>query len=112
MTILDRHLQAPGHVPQPSPPEASARSEAYPIRRQRAPGREWLVAEGVKKTFKKRTVVKGVSVNLKRGQSAGLLGPTARAGHLLPSRRQPAPDAERPETRLAERWLWHARNKH
>ena len=30
---------------------------------------------GVKKTFKKRMVVKGVSINLKRGESVGLLGP-------------------------------------
>ncbi len=36
---------------------------------------EQLVVDGVKKTFKKRTVVKGVSINLKRGESVGLLGP-------------------------------------
>jgi len=36
---------------------------------------EQLVVDRVKKTFKKRTVVKGVSINLKRGESVGLLGP-------------------------------------
>ncbi len=34
-----------------------------------------LIVDGVRKTFKKRTVVKGVSINLKRGKSVGLLGP-------------------------------------
>jgi lipopolysaccharide export system ATP-binding protein len=93
MTILDRHRQAPGHVPQPSPPDASSRSEAYPIRRQRAPGREWLVAEGVKKTFKKRVVLKGVRVNLKRRESAGLLGPNGAGG--VPASRPAATGAGR-----------------
>ena len=36
---------------------------------------ERLIVDGVKKTFKKRTVVKGVSINLKRGELVGLLGP-------------------------------------
>jgi lipopolysaccharide export system ATP-binding protein len=36
---------------------------------------EILIVEGVKKTFKKRMVVKGVSINLRRGESVGLLGP-------------------------------------
>ena len=34
-----------------------------------------LTVDGVKKSFKKRMVVKGVSINLKRGESVGLLGP-------------------------------------
>ena len=36
---------------------------------------EQLIVDGVKKSFKKRMVVKGVSINLKRGESVGLLGP-------------------------------------
>ena len=36
---------------------------------------EQLIVDGVMKTFKKRMVVKGVSINLKRGESVGLLGP-------------------------------------
>ncbi len=34
-----------------------------------------LVVDNIKKTFKKRMVVKGVSVNLRRGELVGLLGP-------------------------------------
>jgi len=36
---------------------------------------ERLIVDRVVKTFKKRTVVKGVTINLKRGESVGLLGP-------------------------------------
>jgi len=38
-------------------------------------GEGWLTVHDVKKTYKKRTVVKGVSLNLCRGESVGLLGP-------------------------------------
>jgi lipopolysaccharide export system ATP-binding protein len=38
-------------------------------------GEGWLTAEGVKKTYKRRMVVKGVSVAVRRGESVGLLGP-------------------------------------
>lgn len=38
-------------------------------------GDGWLTAEGVKKTYKRRMVVKGVSVAVRRGESVGLLGP-------------------------------------
>src|SRR5262249_24684168 len=39
-------------------------------------GREgWLICEGVQKTYKKRMVVKGVSVAVGRGEAVGLLGP-------------------------------------
>jgi lipopolysaccharide export system ATP-binding protein len=75
MTVLDRRPRVPGQASQPSRPNPGARSGAYPIRRHQAPSREWLTVEGVKKTFKKRMVVKGVSINLKRGESVGLLGP-------------------------------------
>jgi lipopolysaccharide export system ATP-binding protein len=75
MTVTDRRQRGPGQVQQPSRMLAGAKPGAYPIRRQQAPSREWLVVEGVKKTFKKRMVVKGVSINLKRGESVGLLGP-------------------------------------
>ncbi len=34
-----------------------------------------MIVNGIKKSFKKRMVVKGVSINLKRGESVGLLGP-------------------------------------
>jgi len=35
----------------------------------------WLVAEGVQKSYKKRMVVRGVSLAVGRGESVGLLGP-------------------------------------
>ncbi len=38
-------------------------------------GEGWLTCEGVKKTYKKRMVVKGVSVQVQRGEAVGLLGP-------------------------------------
>ena len=38
-------------------------------------GEGWLSCDGVKKTYKRRMVVKGVSVAVRRGESVGLLGP-------------------------------------
>ena len=38
-------------------------------------GEGWLTAHNVRKTYKKRTVVKGVSLAVARGESVGLLGP-------------------------------------
>ena len=39
------------------------------------PGAGGLVATGVGKTYKKRPVVRNVSINLRRGEAVGLLGP-------------------------------------
>jgi lipopolysaccharide export system ATP-binding protein len=56
----------------PAPGEAGYGYEAA----QSAPGGEgWLTAEHVQKSFKKRMVVKGVSLAVGRGESVGLLGP-------------------------------------
>lgn len=38
-------------------------------------GEGWLTVHDVQKTYKKRTVVKGVSLAVRRGESVGLLGP-------------------------------------
>jgi lipopolysaccharide export system ATP-binding protein len=38
-------------------------------------GEGWLTCEGVRKTYKKRMVVKGVSLAVGRGEAVGLLGP-------------------------------------
>jgi lipopolysaccharide export system ATP-binding protein len=38
-------------------------------------GEGWLTVQGVQKAFKKRRVVKGVSLDLNRGEAVGLLGP-------------------------------------
>ena len=40
-----------------------------------APQPDWLTVDGVQKTYGRRTVVKGVSLAVKRGESVGLLGP-------------------------------------
>src|ERR1700674_3363070 len=77
MTLLDKRQPA-----SPSQRQGPAlRSRVLPIAEGHAgprrgfDGEERLIVDGVKKTFKKRMVVKGVSVNLKRGESVGLLGP-------------------------------------
>ena len=75
MVLVDKHH--PGTSPQ-RPPQ---RARIQPIPEPRADPRrmraveEQLIVDRVVKTFKKRTVVKGVSINLKRGESVGLLGP-------------------------------------
>ncbi|MEE8634002.1 MAG: ATP-binding cassette domain-containing protein, partial [Methyloceanibacter sp.] len=38
-------------------------------------GEGWLSIRSVVKSFKKRTVVRGVSLDLARGEAVGLLGP-------------------------------------
>ncbi len=40
-----------------------------------APSEGWLTVTQVKKTYKKRMVVRGVSLDVRRGESVGLLGP-------------------------------------
>jgi lipopolysaccharide export system ATP-binding protein len=76
MVVLDKDQPFPrmGQRPQAE----SGWNEGPMVLRERRPipqVREQLVVNGVKKSFKKRMVVKGVSVNLKRGESVGLLGP-------------------------------------
>jgi lipopolysaccharide export system ATP-binding protein len=78
MTLLDRRQSKTRPAPRPGAP---LRSSVLTIPEERDNGRrplqneERLIVDGVKKTFKKRMVVKGVSVNLRRGESVGLLGP-------------------------------------
>ena len=76
MVLLDKRQRGP--VPQrpQQRPRVQPIPEPYVDPRSlfRA-GEELLIVDGVKKTFKKRTVVKGVSINLKRGKLVGLLGP-------------------------------------
>ena len=75
MVFLDKRHGGP--LPQ-RPPQ---RARVQPIPEQHADPRrmhaveERLIVDRVVKTFKKRTVVKGVTINLKRGKSVGLLGP-------------------------------------
>ena len=87
-SLFRRRSSAAG--PTAVPGGAASRPEAYrdgpdaprtgPGHRREAPpdvagGDGWLTCEGVKKTYKKRMVVKGVSVGVRRGEAVGLLGP-------------------------------------
>ncbi len=75
MVLLDK--RQPGPVPQrpQQRPRVQPVPEAYSDPRRMSAAQEQLIVDRVQKTFKKRTVVKGVSINLKRGESVGLLGP-------------------------------------
>ncbi len=75
MTLLDKRQPTPSRAQQPSRPRSGGMAPTSAGASSKAQEREWLVVDGVKKTFKKRMVVKGVSINLKRGESVGLLGP-------------------------------------
>ena len=74
-------------APQPAPVEARAtipaapRAPATPPRADGRPavpaegGAGWLVVDNIKKSFKTRPVVRGVSLAVRRGEAVGLLGP-------------------------------------
>jgi lipopolysaccharide export system ATP-binding protein len=76
---VSRPALAPGR-PQPGAPPSMA---AFPPGRsptggaaiEEPVGEGWLTARDIKKTYKRRMVVKGVSVSVRRGESVGLLGP-------------------------------------
>ncbi|HRD78158.1 MAG TPA: LPS export ABC transporter ATP-binding protein [Hyphomicrobiaceae bacterium] len=57
----------------PPPIPGAAPSAVYPA--SDVSGEGVLAAEGVKKAYRKRQVVKGVSLNVRRGEAVGLLGP-------------------------------------
>jgi lipopolysaccharide export system ATP-binding protein len=78
MTLLDKRQPKGSPAPQRASSPRSrvqALAEGHGDPRRGFDTRDRLIVDGVKKTFKKRMVVKGVSVNLKRGESVGLLGP-------------------------------------
>jgi lipopolysaccharide export system ATP-binding protein len=67
---------ARGAVPAPSAPAARVPAQTKPaleVKAEHATG--WLTVRNVVKSFKKRTVVRGVSLDLRRGEAVGLLGP-------------------------------------
>jgi len=85
-----RRPLASGQARQPQPaaraagqpvrqPNAVAQSQAVQRRRdgdgRQAPQRAYLAAHGVEKSFAGRTVVKGVTLYVRRGEAVGLLGP-------------------------------------
>jgi lipopolysaccharide export system ATP-binding protein len=56
-------------------PTPGAPAYGYDAHQQAPVGEGWLTVENVQKSFKKRMVVKGVSLAVGRGESVGLLGP-------------------------------------
>ena len=69
---------SPQHQADAPPPQSNAEENieygaSYQLEQFRQEG--WLSIEQVKKSYKRRMVVKGVSLALKRGESVGLLGP-------------------------------------
>ena len=72
MAIMDRHNQ-PAQPARPAAPVRRLHPD-QPPRRRPAPGTE-LSAAGLVKSFGQRMVVRGASVNLRKGEAVGLLGP-------------------------------------
>jgi len=72
---------APGQAPaQSRQPNAYAQQQQVAQRRRDGDGRQaqrhaYLAAHGVEKSFAGRTVVKGVTLYVRRGEAVGLLGP-------------------------------------
>ena len=73
---MGKLLSFPGHQ---GAAAQEAPAEAAPLAHGQAPlpepGNGWLTIRSVVKSFKKRMVVRGVSLDLARGEAVGLLGP-------------------------------------
>ncbi len=73
MAIMDRHNPS---ARQPRPSAQIRKLHPEQVRRQPAAGVEnQLSASGLVKSFKQRTVVRGASLMLRKGEAVGLLGP-------------------------------------
>ena len=73
---MGKLLSFPGHqaaAPQGAPAQAERLARGPGPRAE--PGNGWLTIRSVVKSFKKRMVVRGVSLDLARGEAVGLLGP-------------------------------------
>ncbi|MCJ7598512.1 MAG: LPS export ABC transporter ATP-binding protein [Methyloceanibacter sp.] len=74
MASVGKLLPFPGRQPVAAPAAPQPREQGQPtVRTDPATGR--LTVHNVVKAFKKRTVVRGVSLELRRGEAVGLLGP-------------------------------------
>ncbi len=73
---MGKLLSSPGNQAVTAP-EAAAQAEAPRAEPglHSEPGNGWLSVRSVVKSFKKRMVVRGVSLDLARGEAVGLLGP-------------------------------------
>jgi lipopolysaccharide export system ATP-binding protein len=85
---VNKHLKPPGAAAasardllarrraSEAPPEFDGDPLGQPIALGEAPaGPGWLTARGIRKRFKKREVVRGVSLAVRQGEAVGLLGP-------------------------------------
>lgn len=75
---------APPGVGQPAPVPPAAQPRVQPAHAEQPPpipqrrsqqGEGWLSIRAIVKSFKNRTVVRGVSLDVRRGEAVGLLGP-------------------------------------
>jgi lipopolysaccharide export system ATP-binding protein len=74
MASVGKLLSFPGRQPVVAPSAPQAQDHGQPtVRSEPVTGR--LTVHNVVKAFKKRTVVRGVSLELRRGEAVGLLGP-------------------------------------
>ncbi len=77
MVLLDKRQPRPEarQRPQQRPLAQQPIAQANADPRRGLPPQEQLIVNGIKKSFKKRMVVKGVSINLSGRNFVGLLGP-------------------------------------
>ena len=62
-------------IPRARPPAPPVRQAEDEFRDGAVGAQDWLVVQGVGKSFRKRPVVRGVSLAVGRGEAVGLLGP-------------------------------------
>ncbi|WP_088344068.1 MULTISPECIES: LPS export ABC transporter ATP-binding protein [Rhodomicrobium] len=78
MAITDRHNHPQartGNGKAPVPARRPQSDQGPPPRRRADPAADELIATGLVKSFKARTVVRGASVSVRKGEAVGLLGP-------------------------------------
>ncbi len=75
MTVDTRPVSARAAAPATARGADQAQAEAGRDGLRMVPGSGGLIATGVGKTYKKRPVVRNVSVQVRRGEAVGLLGP-------------------------------------
>ncbi|HML91430.1 LPS export ABC transporter ATP-binding protein [Methyloceanibacter sp.] len=67
--------QRPPAAPPPGQQQQAERPHESGPHTLHDPGEGWLTIRSIVKSFKKRTVVRGVSLDVRRGEAVGLLGP-------------------------------------
>ena len=72
---MGKLLSFPGRQAAPEHGVAQVEPQSYESDAEPNPYAGWLTVHSVVKAFKKRTVVRGVSLEVSRGEAVGLLGP-------------------------------------